>query len=71
MCVGAGKVSRKIFNPAEEDSLVVHFKGIEQEKSFSAGTEKTGPRYSQWLKNPKCCFLAVEYVHASLDKRLL
>lgn len=53
MCVGAGKVSRKILNPAEEDSLVVRFKSMEEGKSFPAGTEKTGPGYSKWFKEPQ------------------
>lgn len=45
-------MSRKLLNPAGEDSLVGCFKGTE-EKSSSGGTEKAGPSYSQWFKEPQ------------------
>lgn len=66
MRVGAGKVSRQILNPAEEDSLIVRFKGIE-EKPFLAGTEKAGPGYSQWFKEPQM-LLSCNRVRACFPK---
>lgn len=47
-------------------SLLYRYRNI-----FSAGTEQDGPGHSQWSKEPQYCFLAVEYVHASLDERFL